>query len=292
MNMFPVLSRASNAALLSVFLVGLVLFGMISYWQRSEDRKCTAEKAIATSDKSLLAEGVAVEECIAGQKRASVQIGTIRLAGKKKGFLRLGFFKVISCEGMIIDIYPPVTERILRGEIFPLALAGENGTPVTFLSPAEHQRQTEVTERRARVTQIQRSTPADHDLQDLLCRKLALSFGISPLTVKGLELKNNILLRLHDHDRIILSLQSMHADFDPRRKSIVFEDAVHVASHDGKTLETGRLEWLLKKGVLQTRHSYTFINDGRQQQGTSFVTDLHLRPLDPAATANMKRKET
>ncbi|MBU0908045.1 MAG: hypothetical protein KJ717_00660, partial [Proteobacteria bacterium] len=76
------------------------------------------------------------------------------------------------------------------------------------------------------------------------------------------------------------------------RKSIVFEDAVRVVSPDGRMLETNRLEWLMEKGVLQTRQFYTFINDGRQQQGTRFGTDLYLRPLEPAAPAEMKRKET
>jgi len=269
----------------------MAFLGVIICWQPLADRKSTA-KVFAPLDKSLVAEGIAAEECTAGGKRASVQIETVRITGKKKGFLRLGFCKVLSCEGMIIDIYPPVTGRILRGEFLSPPLSGKNGTPGTVLSPVDQRQQVGVADRTSGETDTGRSAADDGDWQDFLGWKLALSCGISPFTVKGLEMKNSIVLRLHDQGRIILSLQSMRADFDPQRKSIVFEDAVRVVSPDGRMLETNRLEWLMEKGVLQTRQFYTFINDGRQQQGTRFGTDLYLRPLEPAAPAEMKRKET
>jgi hypothetical protein len=257
----PDLGIVGKIVLLPVFFWGVAFAAMTICWHRVDDRETMAARIVAQADKSLLAEGVVVEESIGGRIALSVQIKTVRLASKQKGFLRLGFCKVLSCEGMTIDVYPPVTGRILRRELsYPLARGG--------------------------------AAPDDRYGGNFLSRKLALSCGVSPRTVKGLEMKNSILLRLHDQGQVILSLQSKRADFDSRRKSIVFEDAVRVVSQDGKMLETGRLEWFMKKGVLQTRHPYTFINDGQQKQGTCFTADLSLRPLPAAVPAKMKRKET
>jgi hypothetical protein len=276
----PDLGIVGKIALLPVFFLGVAFAAMTICWHRVDDRETMAARIVAQADKSLLAEGVVVEESIGGRIALSVQIKTVRLASKQKGFLRLGFCKVLSCEGMTIDVYPPVTGRILRRELsYPLAGGGAG----TTLSPVEHGKQSAA---------VGRAAPDDRYGGNFLSRKLALSCGVSPRTVKGLEMKNSILLRLHDQGQVILSLQSKRADFDSRRKSIVFEDAVRVVSQDGKMLETGRLEWFMKKGVLQTRHPYTFINDGQQKQGTCFTADLSLRPLPAAVPAKMKRKET
>ena len=190
-----------------------------------------------------------------GKLVANLHLDTIRLTGKKKGFIRLGFWKVLRMDDVTLDVYPPLSQKILAGKsIFEMlqqhdaeSSAAENGNPALFLKMLDNRS----------------------------------SQPIPP--ARGVEL-HQVTWRLHGDKGDTFELSCGFAEFDFNRKNFIFTDKVKIVyGRNERMVKADRIEWDMERGILQIPDSYTFYSEGKSGGGKGLRTDLYLSRLGAAA---------
>ncbi|MCD6347128.1 MAG: hypothetical protein J7L96_06895 [Bacteroidales bacterium] len=201
---------------------------------------------------NFIAQGIKISSFRDDRLLINLQLGKIQLTGKKSGFLRLGFWKVMRFDAVIMDMYPPVSGMLLaRENILPSLMPGRKESRVNEYAGLAHS--------------------ADQ-ITDIL--------RLSSRSVKGFEM-HDILWRIHENNMVIFELNSRFADFDFKHKSMIFKGSVKVeAGLDERILETSTLEWNLERGILKIPCAYRLTVDGQRRYGSHLKTDLHLKKLE------------
>lgn len=207
-------------------------------------------------DQRLIARNIRVDQCVSGHEQLVFQVGAVRLAGKKKGFLRLNFWKVLSCEKIEVDVYPPATRSIMGEETIDEALPQMTVLSRTVAAP-----------------------PGGEGPQTTMLSGLLPLLSVSPRTVKEVEFGKRVSLRLHGEGGTVFSLESGKAAYEERQGCFWFFDSVRVAGGDGRHLETERLKWSFGERTLFAPRAYVLRGKEQEVQGTGLTVDMNLRPL-------------
>ncbi len=200
------------------------------------------------------AQGIKFSRFQGGRLMVSLQLEKIQLTGKKKGFLRLGFWKVMRFDDVVVDVYPPASGTILdrKNVLKVLMPAGEDAEPEGY----------------------------DHVSGSGSIKELTgMLLGEPSRSVKGLEM-HDVLWRMHENNLVAFKLTSRLADFDFKHKSIIFKGSVEVQAGRGqRLLETSTLVWNLERGVFKIPCAYKLTINGQRRRGTHLKTDLSLNKL-------------
>lgn len=207
-------------------------------------------------NQKLIARNIQVEQCVSGHEQLVLKVGAVRLTGKKKGFLRLNFWKVLTCEKVEVDVYPPATRTILGEETIEKALPAMT---VRSQTAAVH--------------------PGGEEGQTAMLTGLFPVLSVSPRTVKEVEFVKRVSLRLHGEGGTVFSLASGKAIYEERQGCFWFLDTVRVTGADGRHLDTERLKWSFGERTLFAPHAYVLREKEHEMQGTGLTVDMQLRPL-------------
>ncbi len=188
-----------------------------------------------------------------GKRVMSIHIGTMRITGKKSGFLRLGFWQILRCDNVTVDLYPPASERVLAGEDI-IRLVLNNNEP--YINKKSDQT----------------------DQPPLACRLQHISGG-NLASVKGLEL-HNIILNLHNERGTAFLLRSGCSEIASNSSMITFCENVLIQTGEAqRTLRAEVVKWNLSKGILAVPPGRAWMLNGHQMQNTGIKTDLKLNVL-------------
>ena len=179
----------------------------------------------------------------------NLHLDTIRLTGKKKGFIRLGFWKVLRMDDVTLDIYPPLSQRILQGDNpFEMLRHDATGTSVKGNGRSP-------------------SLPAMLDSVS----------GNSVTHAKGVEM-HHITWRLHGDKAIKFKLTCGFAELNFKQNNFIFTDNVKIisAGSSKRTVQADRIEWDMERGILKIPGSYTCSVNGKPGGGKGLRTDLYL----------------
>jgi len=204
--------------------------------------------------KNLLPQGIRLSHFSKNLLVVTLQIEKIQFTGKKKGFLRLGFWKIMRFDDFILDVYPPVSGTILDGENL-----------LKLLTPYREDVRGQ-----------------EHNDSTGLVVEIAEILGLSSRLVKGLEM-HHILWRIHENNLVAFKISSQFADYDFNHKSIIFKGRVKVeAGKVNRILETTALEWKLERGILEIPCAYNLRVNEQHERGPCLKTDLFLNKLEDA----------
>jgi hypothetical protein len=119
------IARTYTHSLTVVFAVGfscVVIFGICAGIKIHRRADQTPELESRSAEDNHVAQGLRIEEHLGSRKVFSCRIDKLKVVGKKKGFFRLGFWKVARLENVRIDIYPHAAlshEAIVASTMYP-----------------------------------------------------------------------------------------------------------------------------------------------------------------------------
>ncbi len=202
----------------------------------------------------LLIEGINLTSFDSDARIASIHIDAVQLTGKKNGFLRLNFIKVLRCDNVTISIYPPASERILAGENFAQAISSNS----TYSEGTQRGMET-------------------HPLSTSLIKRIETLSGRQGLTVKGLEF-HNFTLKISGNQGTELVLKGNFGEITSGGKKLVLAGKV-LAVCSNRTLHAEKAIWDMTRGILDIPGNYTLETNGHARRGTGLTTDLKLNVI-------------
>ncbi len=200
-----------------------------------------------------LMEDISLSSFSKGNKVISIRIGTVHITGKKRGFLRFGFWKVLRCNDVTVDVYPPASERVLSGEDIIQIVLNNN--------------------------ELSEQKPSNQDSQPPLARRLQNIAGQNLASMKGLEL-HNITLNIHDKHGTALLIRGGRGEIAFNSTVMTFSQNVNIQTQEPpRTMMADVVKWDLSRGVLDVPSGSAFILNGRHIRGKGIKTDLRLNVL-------------
>jgi len=227
----------------------VVLLCMVGFFIRSLP---TTQKQEVSGN--FIAQGIKISSFKGDRLLINLQLGKIQLTSKKSGFLRLGFWKVMRFDAVIMDMYPPVSDMLFtRENILQSLMLGRKDS---------------------RANERDGLASSAENIADIL--------QLSSRSVKGFEM-HDILWRIHENNMVIFELNSRFADFNFKHKSMIFKGSVKVETGgEGRILDTSTLEWNLERGILKIPCAYKLTVNGQRRYGSRLKTDLYLKKLEDA----------
>lgn len=231
-------------------LLGLIIIlALTGYTLVGKDRNSVAiyRRPELSFPENCVAQGLRLDEELEGKRVFSLKVDTIRILGKKAGFLRLGFWKVARLENVCLDFYQQADGN--REQKTPAGLPATNG----------------------------RYGHGFPDLFDLFAGDDGLKLPRLD-GVKGIEM-SNIKLRIHRAGKIILALSSDKAEINPHAKELIFQGNVRIASGKSRLLETGEIRWLRDEKKFRTTDRYRVKTQGGIMEGKGLEADYLLEKI-------------
>ncbi len=199
----------------------------------------------------LLLEGINFTSFSSEGRIASIHIDSVQLTGKKNGFLRLNFIKILRCDNITISIYPPASERMLAGEDFVQAISSNS------------------TESGGNNT-VRETRP----ISKSLIKSIETLSGRQSLSVQGLEFHNFTLKVFHNQGSEFV-LKGNFGEITSGGKKLILNGKV-LAICNNRTLHAEKAIWDMARGILEIPGRYTLEANGNVRHGTGLTTDLKL----------------
>ncbi len=252
MRIFKVISKLHVVWIVSA---SILLFLIITiYFLLPELYKNPSRKSPGKLPGKLLIEGINLTSFNSDARIASIHIDSVQLTGKKNGFLRLNFIKVLQCNNITISVYPPASGRILAGENFAHAISSnskESGGNNTV-----------------------RETPP---ISKSLIKSIETLSGRQGLSVQGLEFHNFTLKVFHNQGTEFV-LKGNFGETTSSGKKLILNGKV-VAICYNRTLHAEKAIWDMSRGILEIPGRYTLEVNGNVRHGTGLTTDLKLNVI-------------
>jgi hypothetical protein len=271
------IARTYTHSLTVVFAVGfscVVIFGICAGIKIHRRADQTPELESRSAEDNHVAQGLRIEEHLGSRKVFSCRIDKLKVVGKKKGFFRLGFWKVARLENVRIDVYlqPPQKKA---NQAFPPLNAEEAMPEQEERNAAVAMAATQLAAQSHEATIESKLYP---DLPALFTRNDKFK-RIMPKGVRGVEI-DNIEINFCQGGQVRSSLTSDKATIDGQRHAFVFEGHVRILTDNGKTLECRKASWLADARALTTHGAYVLNTQNGVIRGQGFQTDFLLSNVD------------
>ncbi len=213
---------------------------------------------------TTLIKGIRFTSFKQGNRIAVISIDYLGLTGKKNGFIRLGAWKVLRCDHVNIDIFPPEADKILAGSDI-----------IEMLKE---------TEPRGNPNDDQASKGNRHPV----AKRINTLTGRKLLHVKGIEF-HHITIGLHASDGSDVEISGDFGEMALNSRNLAITGNVSITnSASRQTLYTELARWNLSCGIITVPRGFSLNSEGESVSGIGIKTDLRLNRITRAEARNSK----